>query len=174
MKKRILMVTILTASFLLPTIAFSKGDRTMPHEGWWRRPAIAEVIKLTDEEKNQLETKYVESQRKRLDFKSTKEKEQFELDVLLNKNTSDKEVMAQYNKIAEAQAKMGEEMFRFILETRKIIGQERFVQIKNLAKEWRSRNRSGQSGDQKWGRDPRLSRPMQGNESMGQEAPSAE
>ena len=175
MRKRMLIIAILAAAFLLPGMAFSKMDRTMPRDGWWRRPHIAELIKLTDDEKKQLEAKFVESQRKRLNMKAAVEKEKFELDVLLDKNAPEKDVMSQYAKMADARAKLGEEMFRFILDTRTIIGAERFTQIKNIAKEWRQKAAKRQPGDQ-WGRDrdPRLSRPTPEDDPETPEVPPAD
>ncbi|WP_028316012.1 Spy/CpxP family protein refolding chaperone [Desulfatibacillum aliphaticivorans] len=170
--KKIIIVAILTAGLLLPSLAFCTGARSMPRDGWWRRPSVAQAINLTDEEKAKLEAAYIQSQRTRLDLKAAAEKEQFELEVLLE-SASDKEVMAQYAKMNETRDRLGEEMFRFILETRQIIGKERFKQIKDMAKQWRKDARTRSYRNQQWGNDPRLSQPNSAKPGAQQAAPSA-
>ncbi len=141
--KKISIISVLILALVLPSLAFCKSSKGMPKGQWWRKPKIAQSINLTDVEKTQLEAKYLESQRVRLDLKSKLEKEMFELDVLLNQNASDKKMMAQYQSVADARAKLGEELMRFNLEVRKIIGDERFNKLKDMAKSWRKKTRSG-------------------------------
>jgi len=103
----------------------------MNHGKWWQRPEIAKQINLTDEEKTKLDSQFMECSRKMIDLKSNVEKEQLELEYLLEaKDLDEKAVRKQRQKLEEARSALGAELFEFILQTRKLLGYERFQQVK--------------------------------------------
>jgi len=98
---------------------------------WWQRPDIAKQINLTDEEKTRLDSQFMESRRRMIDLKSNVEKAQLELEYLLEaKDLDEKAVREQRQKLEEARSALGSERFELILQTRKILGYERFRQLK--------------------------------------------
>ena len=66
------------------------------------------------------------------------EKEQLELEAILEKEPlSEGASMTQFKKLEGARANLSEEHFKFIMEVRKILGPDRFGQLKARLKEWR-------------------------------------
>jgi len=105
----------------------------MPYGKWWRIPRVEKQLELTDEDKAKLEEKFVESRRKLIDLKSNVEREQFELDNLLDGESLDEgAVMDQFRKLEQARGDLSAERFSFLLEVRRVLGFERFHKIKTL------------------------------------------
>jgi len=128
MLKRSFIGVLALILFLLPINAMAQR---MKYGKWWQRPEIAKQINLTDEEKTRLDNQFVESRRKMIDLKSNLEKEQFELENLLEaKDLDEKAVRKQRQRLEEARSALGAERFELILQTRKILGYERFQQVK--------------------------------------------
>jgi len=110
------------------TVAFGQE---MPHGKWWYSRHSSEKLNLSDEEKSKLDEKFFESRLKLIDLKSAVEKERLQLDKLMESETlNEKAVMEQFKKLEAARANLAAERFEFVLEVRKIIGFERFQQIK--------------------------------------------
>ena len=131
---------VLFTGVFFTSIAFGQK---MPHGKWWRSPKATEKLNLSNEEKKQLDEKFLESRRKLIDLKATVEKEQLELDALMDKEPlNEKSVMERFKKLETARASLAAERFGFILEVRKIIGLERFQQLKTTFKGFRQKRRS--------------------------------
>ena len=115
----------------------------MPHGKWWRSPKASEKLNLSNEEKKQLDEKFLESRRKLIDLKAAVEKERLELDALMDEEPlNEKSIMERFKKLETARASLATERFGFILEVRKIIGFERFQQLKAAFKGFRHKRRS--------------------------------
>jgi hypothetical protein len=85
---------------------------------------------MSDEEKSKLDDKFFESRLKLVDLKSAVEKERLQLDKLMESETlNEKTVTEQFKKLESARANLSAERFRFVLEVRKILGFERFLQL---------------------------------------------
>jgi Spy/CpxP family protein refolding chaperone len=123
----ILLVVFLTALFQ------TAMAQDMPPGKWWRDPRVIRELNLTETQVTQLDQSYQSRFRELLRHKNTVEQERFELENLMDEKSMDEEaVHAQYKKLEKAQESLGSERFRFVLEVRKIIGNEKFCQLKSM------------------------------------------
>jgi len=117
------------------TIAFGQA---MPHGKWWYSRLSSEKLNLSNEEKSKLDEKFFESRIKLIDLKSVVEKERLQLDKLMGRETlNEKAVMEQFKKLEAARANLAAKRFGFVLEVRKILGFERFQEIKTTFRHFR-------------------------------------
>lgn len=88
-------------------------------------------LPIPEKEKGKLDEIFVESRRKLIDLKSSVEREQFELENLLEGEVLDEAaVMEQFKRLEKARGNLSTERFNFILGVRKTIGLERFQRLK--------------------------------------------
>jgi len=130
-----------------PAMVMAKGMHGPEgmHEGnglplgkWWENPKTAEKLNLSDADKAKLEEAFNTSYRKLIKLKSTVEAERFELGNLLDKKTLDEAaIMQQFTKLENARTELSRERFGFLLEVRKILGQERYQVLKQEGRERR-------------------------------------
>ncbi len=105
--------------------------KDMPVGKWWHRPAVASKLNLSEAEKSKLDEKYIESRRNLIKLKNMVESEGFELEVLLESEPLDEaKALEQHKRMEKARSDLAIERFRFVLEVRKIIGLERFQELK--------------------------------------------
>lgn len=135
-KKMCIATTI--AVFLLGAGPATGTD--FPGRWWWSHPGLAATLKLTDDEKRILDEKHVEAVRALLQMKGTLESKRFDLGLLLEQEPMDEaRVKAQYREVEELRDTLIRERFRFTLETRRLLGAERFRQLKTIRDEFRAR-----------------------------------
>lgn len=102
---------------------------------WWRIPDVAKSLKLSDKDVQQLEEAFRHSRRRLIQLKSQLEREQFELETLMDsKSLDDDAIHKQYERLEKARAELGMERFRFLLKVRKIVGYERFQELVSVKK----------------------------------------
>jgi Spy/CpxP family protein refolding chaperone len=142
MKRKILPVLFIIIAVL--TVDAMGGER---HGGkWWRDPQISKQLKLSEKDIQRLDALLVESGRRMLELKSFVEKERFELNTLLEgKGIDDAVITAQFKKLENARSALSNERLQFLIQTREILGAERFKELRayfeNLPREGR-RNKS--------------------------------
>ena len=128
MLKKTVKFILLLIVVISPTVVMGQH---MPQGKWWHNPRVSEQLNLNEEEKRQLDETFIESRRKLIGLKSSVEREQFELQNLLESKTLDEAaVMEQFKRLENARASLGAERFSLLLEIRKIIGFERFQRLK--------------------------------------------
>jgi Spy/CpxP family protein refolding chaperone len=128
MLKRIVYAMIVLIFFATPVLATAQD---MIPGKWWYNPRISKDLNLSDEEKDLLEQNFRESRRNLIDIKSRVEREQFELDNLLeDEKMNEKAVKKQFQKLESERAKLSEERFNFIVKIRNIVGKDRFQKMK--------------------------------------------
>jgi hypothetical protein len=128
MLKRILPVLILLAGLFFHGDAFSQ-DAVFGR--WWHNPSVTRRVNLEGQERKLLDEKFLETQRRLIMLKNGVEREQFELENLIEKETLNEDaIMAQFRKLEKAREDLSSERFRFLLEVRKIMGLQRFQTIK--------------------------------------------
>lgn len=109
-----------------------------PSGKWWYNQKVVQNLNLTQAEVRQLDQLYVESHRKLIELKNAVEREQFELDTLLEKKTvDDAKVREQFKRLERARTDLADERLGFVIRVREIIGAERFQQLKTSYKTWR-------------------------------------
>lgn len=128
MLKKILSSFVLISFLSLP--AFAAGQQ-LPTGKWWYNPRITDTIELTDKQKTRLDAACIENRRALIDLKSAVEKEQLELENLMESKAFDKEVaMEQAKKLEKARTNLAIERFSFVLQVRIIIGNDKFRKLK--------------------------------------------
>ncbi len=124
---------------VLPGQGWAKGPPDGPSTGinypgkWWRVPDLTEQLNLSAEEKTKLDALYLEHHSRLIDARAARNKAKLILDDLLEKDELDeKAVFAQLETANEALSRINTERFRFLVEVRKLLGVERYAQLKGL------------------------------------------
>lgn len=128
---------IIGTFFLLYTlmIPLSASGQDVPSGKWWRDAQIVKALNLTDAQISNLDKAYFNSRKKLIKLKSEVETEQLELQNRFDRKPLDeKSVQAQHQKMESARKKLSDERFRYIMTVRKIIGYEKYNQLKNFSK----------------------------------------
>jgi Spy/CpxP family protein refolding chaperone len=151
LRGKVLIGMMLLVLVMTPTLVMAKGmhgekgmhaGKGLPMGKWWENPEMAEKLNLSDAEKAELKDAFNNSYRKLIDLKSNVEKQRFELGNLLEKKTLDEAaVMQQFTKLEKARAELSKERFSFLLETRRVLGHERYQTLKQEGKERRRARR---------------------------------
>jgi Spy/CpxP family protein refolding chaperone len=119
-----------TLLLLLSSPAIAIGQ-DLPFGKWWRDPRVCQQLDLNETEKSKLDQEFVDSRRRLIELKSSVEREQFELENLLESEALDEAaVMEQFKKLEKARASLSSERFNFLIQVRKILGLDRFQRIK--------------------------------------------
>ena len=130
------MLRMIFTALLLSYMTVLPNDvmcQDAPFGKWWNDPRMSKQINLTDEEKNKLDKQYVESRRRMIDLKSKVERERFELETLLESKEMDEDAAkAQFEKLDKARSDLAAERFKFLMESRKILGNKRFQYVKGM------------------------------------------
>jgi hypothetical protein len=120
------------------TLAFGQE---IPHGKWWYSRHASEKLNLSDEDKSKLDDKFFESRLKLVDLKSAVEKERLQLDKLIESETlKEQTVMEQFKKLEAARSNLSAERFGFVMEVRKILGFERFLQLNTTFRHLKNKN----------------------------------
>ncbi len=144
MLKKIFPV-LFALSVLLPAINARASE--MPGGKWWHRPQVAKTLNLTDQEKQVLNEKFAFSKRKRIDLKANVQKARLDLDLqLANQPLDEKALLKQFDKVLSARNALAKEQFAFIMEVRKVLGQDRFEQLKNQFQDLKRHRKKGRYG----------------------------
>ena len=131
-------VTILAliCFFTISGVVFARGPGEMaqlkiPGGKWWKMPEVVKKLGITSEEQQKLDDLYVQSRRRMIDLKSNVKKEELELTIILDqKNFDESACMDQYKKLDSARDKLSNERFKFLVEVRKLLGLDRYRQLK--------------------------------------------
>jgi hypothetical protein len=99
---------------------------------------MASKLNLSEAEKDTLDQKYIESRRNLIKLKNVVESEGFEVEVLLESEPlNEAKALEQHIRLQKARSDLANERFRFVLEVRKIIGLDRFQELKTAFKKMR-------------------------------------
>ena len=140
MLRKISSVAVLFVLVILPAIAM--GGDGMPSGKWWHNPRVSAQMNLNKDEIRRLDESFVKSRRKLIDLKSNLEKQRFELENLLEKKMlNEAAVMEQFKKMESSKNRLSTEYFRFLLQVRKILGFERYQDLKMRYKTFRQQKR---------------------------------
>ena len=126
-----ILILLLTSVMVVGSAA---AQEDMPGGKWWKMPAVAQRLNLSDWEVTQLDESYRQSRRQMIRLKAIMETEQLELQSIIEGRDLNKEAaLMQYAKLDKARSELGLERFRFFLTVRTIFGHERF----NTLLRWR-------------------------------------
>ena len=109
-----------------------------PAGRWWHIPSVAKELNLRPDQKTRLDSLYLNNRTRIIDLKARMEKEQVKLEGLLEEQKLDQPaVMKQYDRVEKARSALARERFKYLLEVRKIIGYDRFEQLKVIFRQRR-------------------------------------
>ena len=104
----------------------------LPSDRWWYAQNLAKKLNLAEAEIRELDQLHLASHSKLNKLKNAVEETEFELDNLLGHNSMlDDEVRMQFERLEEARTDLANELLRFAVRLREIIGDERLEQLKS-------------------------------------------
>lgn len=125
--------TLLALLIILMVNAPAAAQQDVPGGKWWQMPTVVERLELSDEEVRRLDETYKESRKRMIRLRADLETEQLELESIIEDlNLDNAAALAQYDKLDKARSELGYERFRFFLDVRTIVGQERFNMLMRL------------------------------------------
>jgi len=134
------------------------GIDDLPRGKWWRMPEVANELKISPDEQAKLDDLFFKHQNQMIDHKSALKKEQIALEWFIEKETLDESACKdQFQKVLEARNTLSTERYNFLIEVRKLLGYERFLQLKPKSYELRkekSRRDKGIRGPKESGDRP--------------------
>ncbi len=126
-KKRLTLLSLLSLIFL----AEISWGQQWPSGQWWQSRELNNKLELTDEHIHQLDTLYLANHSKLNQLKIALDDAELALDNLIGqKSMLDDEVRMQFDRLQEARANLANELLRFEVRLREIIGDERLEQLK--------------------------------------------
>jgi len=110
--------------------SFAAGQDMFPGQ-WWRLPQAGEMFSLTEKQKLQLDDLYFKNRRNLSALKKALENERARFSAVMEREPlNEAAVMAQFGRLEEARTQLSAERVHYILELRKLLGQERFQRVK--------------------------------------------
>lgn len=135
MQKTLLCLTLV----MFQTAALMAADVETPSGKWWHMPQVAEKLNLSPGMQERLDALFYTNRQVLIELKNELEKERLKLDYLLDQRViDDTKVARQYKRLDEVRSALSEERLTYLLEVRKIIGYERYQQLKQMYRERRS------------------------------------
>jgi len=161
MKRTILfacMCVIILATTGYAKMGHGHGHGLLPPGKWWHMPKIVERLKITDDEKNFLDQMFLENRKAMIQVKSEMETKKLDMESIIEKEPLDENAaMTQFDSIQETGKKMWKNKFKFVIEVRKLLGKDRFMQLKSQFRKFHhGKHRHGK------GRKGCLHHPMKG------------
>ena len=127
LNKLLAVLALISLIFLTKSI----WGQELPSDRWWYAQSLAEKLNLTESEIRELDQLHLASHSKLNKLKSAVKDTEFELDNLLGHNSMlDDEVRVQFERLEEARADLANELLRFAVRLREIIGDQRLEQLK--------------------------------------------
>ena len=128
---------VLICIFVLPGVSVAR-DRgksidgiDLPRGKWWRTPEVVNELKISSDEQAKLDNLYYKHRNQMIALKSDLKKEQIALEWFIEKEKLDESAcMDQFQKILSTRNKLSIERYNFLIEVRKLLGLERFQQLK--------------------------------------------
>lgn len=125
-------------------LGHGKKSMGMPVGKWWKMPHVADKLALNQEEKEKLDSMYLQHRHQMIDFRSQVDKERLELEYLLDSNTFNAAAsMDRFKKFEQARNNLATERFKFLIKVRELLGLQRFQQLKAEVRQYRMKGKRG-------------------------------
>jgi Spy/CpxP family protein refolding chaperone len=145
MTKRMLIGMLVCTATLFGTVQVHGQD--MGPGRWWRLPALAKDIGVTDKEKQALDDLFARNRDIFIDLKGSLEKERLKMEDILDKEPlNETDAKIQFKRVEEKRQKIAAERFNYIIGIRKILGSERFRILTGKFEEMKKK-RFGEHGE---------------------------
>lgn len=137
MPKKIALLTV-TICFLLTGTALAgppghDREMGMPLLRWWKMPAMAKQLSITPGESEKLDALYTATKKALIDQKAAIEKKMLSLEMLLSGETFDKKAcLNAFEEVQALRTQLATERFQFVLNSREILGNDRFQQLMKI------------------------------------------
>jgi Spy/CpxP family protein refolding chaperone len=100
------------------------------HGRFWNDPAVVEKLKLTDDQRKQMDEILQQHREKLVDLRSTVEKSELVLEPLMRADQPDEnKILAQIDQVAQARAELEKANARFLLALRSKLTPEQWKQL---------------------------------------------
>jgi Spy/CpxP family protein refolding chaperone len=151
-------VLIAAAAVLAGTL--SKSLAAQSFEGkWWKIPAIAARIGLTDEQSSQIEKIFVKTRPELIDLRADLEKKQFALQQLMEDKTVDpKAVSKQIDDVEAARSRLAKARAMMLVRMRQVLREDQWSKLVEMRQQQMQRRRQRLMGER-----PRDGRPSEQN-----------
>jgi Spy/CpxP family protein refolding chaperone len=108
----------------------------------WNSPRMVKELKLTSAEKERLDQLFLEFRRNRIEYRSKVKKANLEIEAAFEKEPLD-EARAQkaFEQVEEAKLAKRKSLHAFMLEVRRLLGYQRYLRLKALYKEYKTKAR---------------------------------
>ncbi|WP_449246826.1 periplasmic heavy metal sensor [Desulfarculus baarsii] len=127
-----LAAALLTLAVAAPAAAQGGVDMYKLYK-WWQSPEIIAQLSLSPEEIDSLENLNLELRRKIISQRNQIQQARVTLDSYFDQDPLDEEaIRQQFSQLAQAQSEVTMDKSRFLLEARKILGRDRFIELRNI------------------------------------------
>ncbi|NVL91068.1 MAG: periplasmic heavy metal sensor [Desulfobacterales bacterium] len=153
MKK--VMLFVLICFFAASGIGLAKGPAgmggtggfTAPSGKWWRTPEVGKKLGLNKKEQQKLDELFIQNRRRLIDLKTNVQKEKLELEQILEQQNFDETAcMDRFKKFQGARTNLCNERFKFLVKVRKLLGLDRYRQLKTEFRDRRMCRTKGEQG----------------------------
>jgi Spy/CpxP family protein refolding chaperone len=129
-----LNLLVATAILLFPSIS-SATD--IPPGRWWRVPYFSEQLNITDQQKEELDSLFDHNRDRLQELKKQMEQEKRDLmEMIDQEHLNENAATGQMKKLENTRTILSATRFSYSLEVRKLLGHDRFQQLKTLYRNW--------------------------------------
>jgi hypothetical protein len=142
MRKRILIAGSALAVLFFCFIAASPLAEAKERLKWWERPEVQKDLGLSTEELKEINRLNLQMRREMLRHRSIIKENRLVVNNLLEQETLDEAELDRLGQIqSQAQAAISRIWFDYLLEIRKLLGAERFKDLREIFKEYRNKRK---------------------------------
>ena len=117
-------------SLLIATAAMAQG---MPPGKWWRKPEIAQILGLTTEQQNKLESVWLGASSELIDLKAEVEKQNIALRIELDRSQLDrKAVQNAAARLNIARGRLFERELMMLVDMRGVLSDAQWTRMRNV------------------------------------------
>ena len=134
MLKKALAILVVIMLLLLPR---NTRASEIPPGRWWHIPYFAEPLNITDAQKDELDKLFDHNRSRLADLKKQVEDQKNELlKIIDQEHLNESSAVAQMKTLERTRTLLAATHFSYALEVRKLLGHDRFQQLKSLYKKW--------------------------------------
>lgn len=125
-------MTVAIAGLMLSTTLLAQGSTNMPHGRWWKRPEVAQRLKLSAEQQSRLDAIAREAGSQLIDLRASLEKGNLDLREELDRAQPVRaEVQKAATRVSDARARIFDREVLLLLDMRAAITEEQWKQLRS-------------------------------------------
>jgi hypothetical protein len=138
--KRNILASALMALALLAAVNVAAANEPPALGRWWRAPGVAQALGITAEESRRLDEMNLKMSQERIQKRSELQQARLMVDNLFDQEPLDQPaIQKQFERLAKAQSELAMVQSRFLLEVRKLLGRDRWQQLRQEFRKFRQR-----------------------------------